>query len=132
MQLTTDLSLRVCSGNYGVPSDEKDEFGLPKYFESDRIQITALIIADYSANHSHYEAVRSLGDWLKVSLSPLCLSHTTLLSFFLNSTLSVSFLPVSVFFLPSQHLSAREGSCCIVHASLWMTQSCNLKDRFVS
>merc|ERR550519_1495399 len=33
-------------GNYGVPSDELDEFGLPKHFESSKIQISALIVSD--------------------------------------------------------------------------------------
>jgi hypothetical protein len=26
-------------GNYGVPNDEIDEWGLPKYFESDKVQV---------------------------------------------------------------------------------------------
>ena len=52
-------------GNYGVPSeDELDEFGLHKYFESDSIQITALIVSDYSFDHSHHEAMGSLSKWL--------------------------------------------------------------------
>jgi len=52
-------------GNYGVPDEnEKDELGLPKYFESDSIQITALIIADYSPVPSHWTCHESLGAWL--------------------------------------------------------------------
>eukprot|EP00743_Colponemidia_sp_Colp-15_P006014 GILK01006463.1.p1 GENE.GILK01006463.1~~GILK01006463.1.p1 ORF type:complete len:1511 (+),score=315.38 GILK01006463.1:81-4535(+) len=57
-------------GNYGVPSDELDEFGLRKNFESDKIQVTALIIADYSDNHSHWTSQKSLGDWLKANNIP--------------------------------------------------------------
>ena len=36
-------------GNYGVPSmDDIDEFGLPRFFESDKIQVKGLIIHDLS------------------------------------------------------------------------------------
>jgi carbamoylphosphate synthase small subunit len=31
-------------GNYGVPGNDADHNGLPKYFESDRIHIAALIV----------------------------------------------------------------------------------------
>lgn len=51
-------------GNYGVPSDERDEWGIPRHFESDRIQITALVTADLSERYSHYDAVSSLSGWL--------------------------------------------------------------------
>ena len=51
-------------GNYGVPDDERDAYGLPEHFESDRIQCTALIIGDYSADYSHWDSHRSLGNWL--------------------------------------------------------------------
>jgi len=52
-------------GNYGVPGDELDSFELPKFFESEKIQVTALLISDYSHYHSHHESRRSLGDWLR-------------------------------------------------------------------
>ncbi|MBU90419.1 carbamoyl phosphate synthase small subunit [Candidatus Woesearchaeota archaeon] len=52
-------------GNYGVPSDEKDEFDLKKHFESDKIQIKGLVISDYSFEHSHWNAKKSLAEWLK-------------------------------------------------------------------
>lgn len=52
-------------GNYGVPSDEKDEHGISKYFESDKIQVSALIISDYSHEHSHWNSNRSLSEWMK-------------------------------------------------------------------
>jgi carbamoyl-phosphate synthase small subunit len=51
-------------GNYGVPDDLIDN-GLFKHFESDRLHITGLIVADYSVEYSHWNANRSLGDWLK-------------------------------------------------------------------
>ncbi len=52
-------------GNYGVPKDDKDENGLPKFYESDRVHITALVISDYSWEYSHWNAKESLSDWLK-------------------------------------------------------------------
>lgn len=67
----TDPSYRgqilVCTfpliGNYGVPPKEKEN-NLFKYYESDNIHIRALIVSDYSFNYSHWNAERSLADWL--------------------------------------------------------------------
>jgi|TARA_B100001971_G_scaffold188685_1_gene190182 carbamoyl-phosphate synthase small subunit len=52
-------------GNYGVPSDEKDQFNLKKHFESNKIHIQGLVISDYSFEHSHWNAKKSLAEWLK-------------------------------------------------------------------
>ncbi|MFH1591225.1 MAG: glutamine-hydrolyzing carbamoyl-phosphate synthase small subunit [archaeon] len=49
-------------GNYGIP---KTKGGLKDHFESGAIHVSGLIIQDYSDRHSHHEAVRSLGDWLR-------------------------------------------------------------------
>ena len=51
-------------GNYGVPIDAEDEFGLPMFFESPKVQVAALIVADYSHHHSHWNSQRSLSQWL--------------------------------------------------------------------
>jgi carbamoyl-phosphate synthase small subunit len=93
-------------GNYGVPNDEIDQWGLPKFFESERVQarhlspaaswsarsssrathaaakafprcpsltdsappsslqVSGLIISDYSHHHSHWNSKRSLSQWL--------------------------------------------------------------------
>ncbi|MEK9183718.1 MAG: glutamine-hydrolyzing carbamoyl-phosphate synthase small subunit, partial [Patescibacteria group bacterium] len=51
-------------GNYGVPSDEKDHFGISRHFESDRIHIRGLVISDYSSEYSHWNAKKSLAEWL--------------------------------------------------------------------
>jgi carbamoyl-phosphate synthase small subunit len=52
-------------GNYGVPSkEEKDEFGLPKYFESDQIQIKGLLIHNLAALASHWSCIQTLDQWL--------------------------------------------------------------------
>ncbi len=52
-------------GNYGVPGDRLGEFGLPAALESDRVQVSGLIVADYSPAYSHWEAERSLAAWLR-------------------------------------------------------------------
>ena len=50
-------------GNYGVPGDERED-NLLKYFESERIHVEGLIIADYSVNYSHWNAKKSLSEWM--------------------------------------------------------------------
>lgn len=51
-------------GNYGVPFDQKEN-GIHKYYESHKLHITGLIISDYSFEFSHWNAQKSLSDWLK-------------------------------------------------------------------
>jgi carbamoyl-phosphate synthase small subunit len=51
-------------GNYGVPGDEKED-SLLRFFESNRIQIQGLIISDYSETYSHWNAKKSLSDWMR-------------------------------------------------------------------
>ncbi len=51
-------------GNYGVPKDDKDENGIPLFYESDQIHISGLIISDYSFEYSHWNAKNSLREWL--------------------------------------------------------------------
>jgi len=52
-------------GNYGVPAQVNDELGLRKHFESDRVQVAGVIVAEYSWEWSHWNGVESLSDWLK-------------------------------------------------------------------
>ncbi len=52
-------------GNYGVPLASFEANGLSSFYESERIHVRALVISDYSFEYSHWNAVRSLGDWLK-------------------------------------------------------------------
>ncbi|MDR1873644.1 MAG: glutamine-hydrolyzing carbamoyl-phosphate synthase small subunit [Synergistaceae bacterium] len=51
-------------GNYGVPPDTQ-KGGVYDYYESEKIHVSGLIISSYSAEYSHWNATRSLGDWLK-------------------------------------------------------------------
>ena len=52
-------------GNYGVPPFSIEENGLPTFMESEKIHAEAIIVSDYSEEYSHWNAVESLGDWLK-------------------------------------------------------------------
>ena len=52
-------------GNYGVPAFTVEPNGIATYMESDKIYAKAIIVADYSEEYSHWNAVESLGDWLK-------------------------------------------------------------------
>ena len=52
-------------GNYGVPPFTFGTDGIPHFMEGDHIYAEAIIVSDYSENFSHWNAVESLGDWLK-------------------------------------------------------------------
>lgn len=53
-------------GNYGVPGDEKDEYGLPRFFESiDKIWVAGLVVDELCDEPSHWRAKQSLSDWMK-------------------------------------------------------------------
>ncbi|MBS3769857.1 MAG: glutamine-hydrolyzing carbamoyl-phosphate synthase small subunit [Bacteroidales bacterium] len=56
-------------GNYGVP-EEKQSNAIPDHFESSRVQISGLVISDYSFNYSHWNAARSLSNWLMENRVP--------------------------------------------------------------
>ncbi|MBN1156472.1 glutamine-hydrolyzing carbamoyl-phosphate synthase small subunit [Candidatus Woesearchaeota archaeon] len=57
-------------GNYGVPGAEKDDYALLSHFESDRIQISGLIIDDYCEKPSHWGCKKTLSEWLKENRVP--------------------------------------------------------------
>lgn len=50
-------------GNYGVPSAEKKD-KLFEFYESGKIHIEALVISQYSEEYSHWNAEKSLHDWM--------------------------------------------------------------------
>lgn len=52
-------------GNYGVPPITIEPNGIPTFMESEHIHVRALIVADYSERHSHWNAHESLSEWLK-------------------------------------------------------------------
>lgn len=51
-------------GNYGVPPRGNDDRGLSRFYESERIHVEALVVADYSFDYSHWNGERSLAEWL--------------------------------------------------------------------
>lgn len=56
-------------GNYGVPPRrEKDD--VSEYYESSRIHCRAIVAQDYSWKHSHWQADRSLSEWLREEKIP--------------------------------------------------------------
>ena len=52
-------------GNYGVPPFTVEKNGIATFMESDKIYASAIIVADYSEQYCHWNAVESLADWLK-------------------------------------------------------------------
>jgi len=58
-------------GNYGVPGNAADERGIPRFFESGRVQAAALVVSEYCEAPSHYASERSLGRWLDDEGVPL-------------------------------------------------------------
>lgn len=52
-------------GNYGIPDVKLDEHGLDVEFESDKIWVSGLVVGDYVEEYSHWNATKSLSDWLK-------------------------------------------------------------------
>jgi len=52
-------------GNYGVPSEEKNEYGFAKNLESEQIHVRGVIVEQASDHFSHQAAVSSLHNWLE-------------------------------------------------------------------
>jgi carbamoyl-phosphate synthase small subunit len=52
-------------GNYGVPDDDKDKFGIKKFFESDSVHVKGLIVNEYCEKPNHWNMAKTLDKWLK-------------------------------------------------------------------
>lgn len=52
-------------GNYGVPGYETEPGNLLKFFESEKIQVQSLVVANNPDTHSHWNSKKSLSEWLK-------------------------------------------------------------------
>jgi carbamoyl-phosphate synthase small subunit len=57
-------------GNYGVPVNREswlseNEWEIPRFLESNRIQISGLVIATLSKHYSHWSALDSLDSWMQ-------------------------------------------------------------------
>ena len=52
-------------GNYGVPDPSiKDQDGIPKFFESNKIQLRGLVVHELSLTASHWNLSMTLDEWL--------------------------------------------------------------------
>jgi carbamoyl-phosphate synthase small subunit len=51
-------------GNYGIPGDSATD-NIPDFFESDRIHVQGFVVDDYSFEYSHWNAAKSLDQYLK-------------------------------------------------------------------
>ncbi|WP_185851346.1 glutamine-hydrolyzing carbamoyl-phosphate synthase small subunit [Blattabacterium cuenoti] len=51
-------------GNYGIPSSSHKE-SVQEFYESDKVQVSGLIISYYSNRPNHWNMSTSLSDWLK-------------------------------------------------------------------
>ena len=73
-------------GNYGVPVNEEtkpseNDLDIPEFFESNRIQISGLIIATLSKHYSHWSALDSLDSWMQRQKIPgICNIDTRMLT----------------------------------------------------
>ncbi|KYQ55118.1 CAD protein [Trachymyrmex zeteki] len=52
-------------GNYGVFGDEKDEYGIPYWFESHRIWAAGLVVGEICEKPSHWRQTKTLSNWMK-------------------------------------------------------------------
>ena len=52
-------------GNYGVPSEEKNEYGFARNLESEAVHVRGVIVGQLSEAYSHHNAVSSLHNWLE-------------------------------------------------------------------
>jgi len=58
-------------GNYGVPSfSNVDEYGLPRYFESDSIKAQGTIVHEHCDQPSHWASVQTINEWLMAEEIP--------------------------------------------------------------
>ena len=56
-------------GNYGVPPFEV-EMGIPRYFESESIKVTGLVVYDLCKKPYHWASTRTLDEWLRSEKVP--------------------------------------------------------------
>ena len=57
-------------GNYGIPDNQTDEWGLSQNFESDKITVSGLVVSEHVSSYSHWSAKKSLSEWLKENNVP--------------------------------------------------------------
>jgi len=63
-------------GNYGVPKATREN-RLPSPFESDRVQVSGLIVSEAALGYSHWAATRSFAQWLEDERIPVVVGVDT-------------------------------------------------------
>ena len=53
------------AGNYGVPASSLDRHGIPREFESEKIQVSGLVVAELCEEPSHFSSRRTLSAWME-------------------------------------------------------------------
>ncbi len=56
-------------GNYGIPNNSKSD-NLSRFFESEAIQVSGLVVSEFSGEYSHWNATKSLSVWLQEQKIP--------------------------------------------------------------
>ena len=51
-------------GNYGMPDDSVDPYGLKRHYESDRAWVSGLVVSEACSRPSHHASVATLSSWL--------------------------------------------------------------------
>ena len=53
-------------GNYGVPPySDRDEYGLPRFFESDSIKVKGIVVQEACQEPSHWASRKTLSKWME-------------------------------------------------------------------
>ncbi|XP_024870191.1 CAD protein [Temnothorax curvispinosus] len=73
-------------GNYGIfGENEKDEYGIPYWFESHRIWAAGLVVGEICEKPSHWRQTKTLSDWMKEQNVPgICEIDTRALTKVIN------------------------------------------------
>ena len=80
-------------GNYGVPEGKKDSHGITTELESDKIWASALIVGDYVEEYSHWNAKKSLSQWLIEEGVPGISGELIFVIFCFITTHEIHFIP---------------------------------------
>ena len=74
-------------GNFGVSDCSRDEFGILRNFESERIWPAGVVLANCSENFSHHSAQQSFASWLRENEIPaMCNVDTRALTLLLRES----------------------------------------------
>ena len=52
-------------GNYGIPYEHFDDWGIPSRFESEKVQVRGLVVSELCEEPSHFGRIKTLSAWLE-------------------------------------------------------------------